>query len=474
MQYGVRMTRIAILAPIAWRTPPRHYGPREHTASLLTEGLVRRGLDVTLFATGDSVTEAMLRAVAPRGYEDDQTMVPHVWEALHIAEVFERAESFDLIHNHVDERPLSYTALTPTPVVTTINGFPSPGTLPLYRKYDGRVDYVSISDADRFPQLHYTATVHPGIDLDEFTYRPTSDDQLLFFGRIARETGAADAIEIARRAGKRLLLAGVVQDQAYFENMVVPHLDGDRAVYLGSVGMAQRDALLGAAEALLFPVEMGEPYGLSALEAMACGTPVIAYDRGSVRELIDDGVTGYLVASLEDAVHAVGRIAHLDRAACRRHVAASFSAEHLVEGYLEVYRQVLARSAREDRRPWGFYRVLEDEADHKTKRIVVDPGQRLSLQRHARRSEHWHVVTGAALVTLDAQQVPLGPGESIDIPAGTAHRVENTGVSPMTFIEVQRGDYFGEDDIERLEDDYGRTEPGKPSTGNGTPADGTS
>ena len=452
------MTRIAILAPIAWRTPPRHYGPREHTASLLTEGLVRRGVDVTLYATGDSVTTATLRAVTPRGYEEDQTLVPHVWEALHIADVFEHAENFDLIHNHLDERPLSYTALTSTPVVTTINGFPSPGTLPLYRKYDGVTDYVSISDADRFPQLHYTATVHPGIDLGEFTFRPTCEDHLLFFGRIHRESGAADAIEIARRAGRKLLLAGVVQDQAYFENAVVPHLDGDRVVYLGSVGMGQRNTLLGAAQALLFPVEVGEPFGLSALEAMACGTPVIAYDRGSVRELVDNGVTGYLVASLDDAVDAVGRVGALDRAGCRRHVEASFSADQLVEGYLEVYRRVLARTAREDRRPWGFYRVLEDEADHKTKRIVVDPGQRLSLQRHARRSEHWHVIAGDALVTRDAELVPLKPGESIDIPAGTAHRVENRGDVPMAFIEVQRGEYFGEDDIERLEDDYGRTE----------------
>jgi len=160
---------------------------------------------------------------------------------------------------------------------------------------------------------------------------------------------------------------------------------------------------------------------------------------------------------VDEAVEAVRRVAELDRSACRRHVEAHFTVDRMVEQYLQAYRAVLDREQREDHRPWGWYRVLEDEPSHKTKRIVVYPGQRLSLQRHRRRSEHWHVVSGEAVVTRDQEQLALQAGDSVDIPAGAAHRIANPGAVPLTFIEVQRGDYFGEDDIERLEDDYGRS-----------------
>ena len=455
--------RVAMLAPIAWRTPPRHYGPWEQVVSLLTEGLVRRGVDVTLFATADSLTSARLRSVSPTGYEEDRDLDAKVWEGLHISEVFERADDFDLIHNHFDFLPLTYSRLTTTPLVVTIHGFSSDRILPVYRKYQDTAHYVAISDADRAPDLRYAATVHHGIDLSGFTFQPEAGEYLLFFGRIHPDKGAYEAIQIARQAGRRLIMAGVIQDEEYFRTRVEPYLDGDQVTYVGSADPARRDVLLGGAFALLHPIAFKEPFGLSVVEAMACGTPVVAFERGSMREVIADGETGFLVGSVEEAVAALGAagadgpLAALDRAACRRHVEEHFSVERMVDGYLEVYEHVLEQSRREDHRPWGYYRVLEDEPDHKTKRIVVFPGMRLSLQRHRRRSEHWHVVSGQAVVTRDGEELSLGAGESVDIPMGAAHRMANPGTEPVTFIEVQRGDYFGEDDIERLEDDFGRS-----------------
>src|SRR3990172_6375763 len=186
--------RIGMLAPIAWRTPPRHYGPWERVASLLTEGLVQRGLDVTLFATADSETSARLVAVAPAGYEEDSGLDANVWQSLHIAAAFERASEFDLIHNHLDFLPLTYSALVETPVLTTIHGFSSDRILPIYRRYNGRTYYVSISEADRCPELEYVATVHHGIDIERFTFRPESGDYLLFFGRIHNDKSVKKAV----------------------------------------------------------------------------------------------------------------------------------------------------------------------------------------------------------------------------------------------------------------------------------------
>ena len=180
---------IAMLSPIAWRTPPRHYGPWENVASLLTEGLVSRGHEVTLYATADSQTNGMLQAVCPRGYEEDRSLNPKVWECLHISELFEHADAYDLIHNHFDFLPLTYSGLTTTPVVTTIHGFSSPGILPVYKKYNGKVFYVSISDADRSPDLDYIKTIHHGIDIKQFDFQSAPEDYLLFFGRIHYDKG---------------------------------------------------------------------------------------------------------------------------------------------------------------------------------------------------------------------------------------------------------------------------------------------
>ncbi|UZJ45276.1 glycosyltransferase family 4 protein [Marinimicrobium sp. C6131] len=333
--------RIAMLSPIAWRTPPRHYGPWERIVSLLTEGLVARGMDVTLFATADSRTRARLQAVCPCGYEENERLIPKVWECLHISEVFERGGEFDLIHNHFDYLPLTYSAMTSTPVVTTIHGFSDPGILPVYEKYNGRCHYVSISKADRVPSLDYVANVYHGIDLDNFTLREVPEDYLLFFGRIHPDKGAADAIEIARRSGKRLVMAGIVQDDDYFNRYVEPALKPGKVEYLGSVGAERRNRLLGGALALLHPIHFDEPFGLSVVEAMACGTPVIAYRRGSMAEVIDSNRTGFLVRDQDAAVDAVKRLPELQRIDCRTHVERHFSVERMVEDYIQVYRHIV-------------------------------------------------------------------------------------------------------------------------------------
>ncbi|NTW00947.1 MAG: glycosyltransferase family 4 protein [Oscillochloris sp.] len=332
--------RVAMLAPIAWRVPPRHYGPWERVVSLLTEGLVARGVDVTLFASADSETGAHLAAVCPRPYAEDLTLDAKVWECLHIGSLFERAAEFDVIHNHFDFLPLTYSALVATPLITTIHGFSSPNILPVYQRYNRRSHYVAISDANRHPSLDYLATVYHGIPLDEFTLRPVPDDYLLFFGRIHPDKGAAEAIEVARRTGRCLVIAGIVQDQDYFTQCIAPHIDGDRVRFVGSVGPESRDVLLGGATALLHLISFDEPFGLSMVEAMACGTPVIAYARGSVPEIVRHGESGIIVDGLEAAVAAVSAVNALDRRQIRAYVAGRFSREQMVDSYMRLYQDV--------------------------------------------------------------------------------------------------------------------------------------
>ncbi len=322
----------------------RATGPWERVVSLLTEGLVQAGVEVTLFATADSETAATLSAVVPRPYEEDPTLDAKVWEGLHLANVFGQADTFDLIHNHYDFLPLTYSGLVKTPVVTTIHGFSSERIMPVYKRFDASTHYVSISDADRHPNLSYAATVPHGIDLGEFTLNETPEDYLLFFGRIHPDKGAAEAIKTAQQTGRRLVLAGIVQDGAYFEREVKPHL-GEQIQYVGSVGPAERDTLLGGATALLHLINFNEPFGLSMVEAMACGTPVIATRRGSVPEVVRDGVSGFVVESVAEAVGVVERVTALPRANVRAYVEAHFSQGRMVTDYLRVYEQILARKS---------------------------------------------------------------------------------------------------------------------------------
>jgi glycosyltransferase involved in cell wall biosynthesis len=334
---------IAMLAPIAWRVPPRGYGPWEQVVSTITEGLVRRGIEVTLFATADSCTSATLSAVCPRGYEEDPEINPKVWEHLHIASVFERAGEFDLIHNHFDYVPLTWSRLVDTPVVTTIHGFSSEQIVPVYQRYNGHTHYIAISNADRHPTLDYLATIYHGLALEQFTPRTEHGNYLLFFGRIHPDKGTAEAIETARLVGKRLVIAGIIHDQAYYEREVAPHIDGDAVTYLGPAGPEQRDRLLGGALALLHLVNFAEPFGLSMAEALACGTPVIGTPRGSVPEVVRHGIDGFIVETPVQAAEALAQVPTLDRAAISSDAASRFSAERMVDEYIRAYQEILQR-----------------------------------------------------------------------------------------------------------------------------------
>lgn len=333
--------KIAVLAPIAWRTPPRHYGPWEQMASNLTEGLVNAGLEVTLFATGDSLTKAKLDAVISRGYEEDRTVDAKVAECLHISNLMEQADRFDLIHSHYDFLPLTYSRLIKTPVITTIHGFSSEKIIEVYKKYNASGHYVSISNSDRHPDLEYRATIYNGIRIEDFEFNATpAEDYLLFFGRIHPDKGTAEAIQIALRTGRKLVIAGIVQDSAYFREKVEPFL-GAKIEFIGAAGPQQRNELLGNAAALLHPINFEEPFGLSVAEAMLCGTPVIAFNKGSMPELIKHGETGFLVNDTDDAVAAIADLGNIRRGGCREWSLQNFSQKKMAEDYIALYHNIL-------------------------------------------------------------------------------------------------------------------------------------
>jgi glycosyltransferase involved in cell wall biosynthesis len=333
--------KVAILAPIAWRTPPEKYGPWEQVASNITEGLVKMRVDVTLFATANSNTSARLQYVSQTAYAEDNSLDPKVWECLHISHLMEQASKFDIIHNNFDFLPLTYSRLIETPVVTTIHGFSSQKIIPVYKKYNSNSFYVSISNSDRSPELDYTATVYNGIDSKDFTFNANPKDYLLFFGRIHPEKGTWESIQIAKKAKKRLIISGLIQDETYFNEKVKPFVNDKDIIYVGNSGPKERDKLLGEAVALLHPISFDEPFGLSVAEAMFCGTPVVAFNRGSMPELIEHAKTGFLVNTVEEAVEALNKTDSINRKYCRDRAMSNFSLEKMVDGYLDVYKRIL-------------------------------------------------------------------------------------------------------------------------------------
>jgi glycosyltransferase involved in cell wall biosynthesis len=333
--------RIAMLAPVAWRTPPRHYGPWEQVAFNISEGLAKRGIDVTLFATQDSFTSGRVDAIIEKGYEEDKTQDAKVLECMHISYVMEKANQFDLIHNHFDFLPLSYSRLIDTPMITTIHGFSSPQIIPVYKRYNDINHYVSISDADRHPSLKYIATIYHGIRRDEFEYIEKPQDYLIFLGRIHPDKGTDGAIAIAKATDKRLLIAGIIQHAEYFRERVEPFIDGNQIIFLGHAGPEKRRELLGNALALLHPIHFNEPFGLSVAEAMFCGTPVIAFNKGSMPELIENGLSGFLVTSIEEATNAVNKIGQISRRKCYEYATAKFSYDTMIDRYIKAYESIL-------------------------------------------------------------------------------------------------------------------------------------
>jgi len=342
----LKSKRIAILSPVAWRTPPRAYGAWETVASNITEGLVARGWEnVTLFATKESLTKAKLIGWIEKGYEEDKSQIPLVSTCLHISKALQKADEFDLIHSNFDYLPLTYIPFIKTPMLTTIHGFSEPDILRVYHEHKDSY-FVSISDSDRDPGLPYLATVYNGIDLSNLTFRETPGDKLVHYGRIHNDKGTHLAIEAAKKYGMDLIIAGIIQDQEYFDNLVKPHINQSSVQFIGPVNPVQRDALLKDAYAVLHLNSIPERFGLVMAESMAAGVPVIAMDLGSCREVITDKQTGYLVNDVDEAVEAIGKIDLLDRKKCRQRVEENFTIDRMVEGYEKVYAEIFRREAK--------------------------------------------------------------------------------------------------------------------------------
>lgn len=340
--------RIAQIAPLWERVPPPAYGGIELVVSLLTDELVRRGHEVTLFASGDSISLAKLHSVHPRALRLDPNVKEFgIYEMLHLSQVYERASEFDIIHSHMGCAALPFASLVKTPTVHTLHGIFTPDNEKLFQ-HAKRQPYISISNAQREPRLglNCVATVYNGIDLDSYKFYPKVEEPpyLAFLGRISPEKGPHVAIAIAKQSGMRLKMAGKVDrvDVDYYEREIKPYIDGDQIQYLGEVNHEQKNALIGNAVATLFTITWREPFGLVMVESMASGTPVIGMKMGSAPEVIAHGKTGFLCETVEECTAAIEKVATLDRYACREYVANHFSVKQMVDGYEAVYQQMVA------------------------------------------------------------------------------------------------------------------------------------
>jgi glycosyltransferase involved in cell wall biosynthesis len=340
--------RIAQIAPLWETVPPPAYGGAELVVSLLTEELVRRGHEVTLFATGDSTTHAYLEAIHPSALRLDPAVKEHaVYEAVQLSRVYQRADEFDIIHSHIGFAALACAQLVKTPTVHTLHGTFSLDNQKAF-SWSKSQPYVSISDTQREPRLglNYVATVYNGIDpsTHKFYSEPDAPAYLAFLGRLSPEKGPHHAIEIAKRTGYPLKIAGKIDrvDTDYFEQAIQPHIDGEQIQYLGEANHVQKNQLMGNAIATLFPITWREPFGLVMVESMVAGTPVIALELGATSEIISHEKTGFLCQNIDECVAAVHRINEIDRAACRKHVEENFGVKQMVDGYEAVYQQLLA------------------------------------------------------------------------------------------------------------------------------------
>jgi glycosyltransferase involved in cell wall biosynthesis len=335
--------RIAHVSPVATSLPPPKSGSVQEMTSLLTEGLVARGVDVTLFATGDSRTKATLHATFPHGYWQDEHMWPwELYEMLNLAAAVERAAHFDLIHYEAAYYPMSlaFTRLSPIPLLQTLHHSPSEAEVELWRRWpDARYVAISKEQTRLLAGLNVVGTVLHGIDTDRFLFQSVPEDYLLFLGRFTEGKGVLQAIQIARRVGMRLILAAA--DEPYYHEKVAPHVDGTHIVYFGEADFDAKVKLYGGARALLYPIQAGEPFGLVLAEAMACGTPVAALDRGAVREVVDDGVTGIVFNDIDELADGLPRVFALDRRRIREQAVARFGVMRMVDEYIAVYRRVI-------------------------------------------------------------------------------------------------------------------------------------
>ncbi|MBI5787725.1 MAG: glycosyltransferase [Candidatus Schekmanbacteria bacterium] len=444
--------RVALLAPII--EDKSDYNPWVNLTSLLVEGLQNHGVEVTLVSSHKLPSCNLLT----NDSKDHVVNNFRVSECLQVSALFERADEFDVIHNLHDFFPLIYSRLVHRPVITTLWGDMTPDSLAVYKKYNenDNIYYVAVNETARHPQLHYAATIHQGVGLNQYPFRDVPGKYWLFYGAVSPDNQVRELIEIARQSGMAIKISGQIQDEEYFHKEIQPRLDEKTVTYSAVPGWEKLSGLIQEAYALIFPPNFIESFGLLAIQAMAGGTPVIAFSQGAMPEFVQYGKTGFLISGWDEAASILPQVKDINRRQCRIIAEEFFSGERMVKEYLQLYRKVAAKHKREDYRPWGHYEVLADEPGYKVKRITVLPGKRLSLQYHHRRTEHWVIASGEALVTLDDLQVYLKTGEAIDIPREAKHRIENPGECPLLFIELQRGDYLGEDDIIRIDDDFGR------------------
>ena len=341
--------RIAQVAPLWERVPPPAYGGIELVVGLLTDELVRRGHEVTLFASGDSLTDAALSSVHPRALRLDSSVKEYgIYEMLNISKVCEQADEFDVIHSHVGCSALPYGKLVKTPIVHTLHGIFTPDNRKMF-SYAKEQPYISISDSQRDAELglNYVATVYNGIDIHthEFFPQPDEPPYLAFLARMSPEKGPHHAIAIAKATGLPLKMAGKVDvvDVEFFEKEIKPHVDGEQIQFLGEANHTQKNQLMGRAIATLFPITWREPFGLVMTESMAAGTPVIGWRLGSTPEVIKPGVSGYLCDSIEDCVQAVHKVREIDRLGCREYVSDRFGIRQMTDGYEAVYKEAMAK-----------------------------------------------------------------------------------------------------------------------------------
>ena len=342
--------RIAQVSPLIESVPPKHYGGTERIVSYLTEELVRLGHEVTLFASGDSVTNTRLIAPCQRSLrKNEKCKDPVAREVLLVDHVLEHAGEFDVIHFHTGYLHFPVCRCLSVPHLTTLHGrLDLPDLVPVFDRFRNE-PLISISNAQRQPLAwaNWQTTIYHGLRTDLFSFRRGSDDYLAFLGRISPEKGADRAIEIAKRVGIPLKIAAKVDraDRRYFKRVVEPLLNEPYVEWVGEISDHQKNDFLGNAYALLFPIDWPEPFGLVMIEAMACGTPVIAYDRGSVPEVMDDGVTGFIVRELDEAAEAVRRVRNLSRARCREVFDKRFTATRMANDYIHMYQRMLGRDA---------------------------------------------------------------------------------------------------------------------------------
>lgn len=342
----MRLMRIAIVGPVSQPIPPPRSGSVETVTALLTEGLVAKGHDVTLFATGTSRTSARLHAVFPCGYYEDPSLWPwELCELMNLAAAVEHADHFDVIHYQAEYAPLSlaFARLVRVPTVVTVHHDPAPSEVALWSRVP-EARFVAISDAQRrrLAGLDVVATIHHAVDTDALAPSAEPEDHLVFLGRLTEDKGVLEAIEVARRTGHRLVIAAAEND--YYREVVAPHVDGAQVAYAGEVGPGEKASFLSRARALLYPLQASEPFGLVIAEAMACGTPVAALRRGAVAELVDEGVTGRAFDSLDELVEGLPDVLALDRRAVRRRAVERFHPDRMVDAHAALYTE-LAESA---------------------------------------------------------------------------------------------------------------------------------